>query len=303
VFQIDQLHTLVVVIEEGTFEAAARRLRLTASAVSQRIKAMEQTAGQILLQRVNPVVPTEAGTVVLRYGRQMELLASDAARDLRGVTGADGDWVSLPIAVNADSLGTWFLPALAAVPRSLGVVFDILREDQEHTTELLRSGAAMAAVTSTAEAVQGCTSIALGRMRYRAVCSPSFAADWLSADAGIAGLDAAPMVDFDRKDDLQRTFIRSRLGHEPHSPRHYVPTSADFASAVLLGFGWALLPEQQCLDEIAAGRLKELAPADPIDVPLYWQRWNLQSGLLDAVSTAVITTAASHLHPPRHSPP
>jgi hypothetical protein len=178
-FQVDQLHTLVVVIEEGTFEAAARRLRLTASAVSQRIKAMEQAAGQILLQRVNPVVPTEAGAVVLRYGRQMELLASDAARDLGGIAGADGEWVSLPIAVNADSLATWFLPALAAVPRSLGVVFDILREDQEHTTELLRSGSAMAAVTSTAEAVQGCTSIALGRMRYRAVCSPSFATEWM----------------------------------------------------------------------------------------------------------------------------
>jgi LysR family transcriptional regulator (chromosome initiation inhibitor) len=307
-FQVDQLHTLLVVVDEGTFEAAARRLRLTASAVSQRIKAMEQSAGRVLLQRSNPVEPTHAGAVVLRYARQMEVLASDTARELGNSERTHGDWISLPVAVNADSLATWFLTALAAVPRSLGVVFDVLREDQEHTTSLLRSGAVMAAVTATAEAVQGCTSVPLGVMRYRAVCSPGFASDWLLGDRGSAansvglnldGLDAAPMVDFDRKDDIQHTFIRDRLGREPLSPRHYVPTSADFARAVVLGFGWALLPEQQCLAEINSGGLVEISPGDSVDVPLYWQRWNLQSGLLDAVSSAVVATAAKNLHPPR----
>jgi LysR family transcriptional regulator (chromosome initiation inhibitor) len=308
-FQVDQLHTLLVVVDEGTFEAAARRLRLTASAISQRIKAMEQSAGRVLLQRSNPVAPTEAGAVVLRYARQMEVLANDAARDLGNSEQSTGDWISLPVAVNADSLATWFLSALAAVPRSLGVVFDVLREDQEHTTSLLRSGAVMAAVTATPDAVQGCTSVPLGVMRYRAVCSPGFASDWLAPDGGgdeaqsaglnIAGLDAAPMVDFDRKDDIQHTFIRQRLGRDPLSPRHYVPTSADFARAVVLGFGWALLPERQCLDEIATGALVEISPGDGVDVPLYWQRWNLQSGLLDAVSAAVIATAAENLHPMR----
>jgi LysR family transcriptional regulator (chromosome initiation inhibitor) len=106
------------------------------------------------------------------------------------------------------------------------------------------------------------------------------------------------MVDFDRKDELQHTFLRDRLGHEPSSPRHYVPTSADFARAVVLGFGWALVPEQQCLDEIAAGQLQEIVPGEFIDVPLYWQRWNLQSSLLDAVSTAVVNAAATNLYTP-----
>ena len=296
IFQVEQLHTLVAVMDEGTFEAAARRLRLTASAVSQRIKAMEQAAGQVLLQRSNPAQPTAAGAIVLRYARQMEVLASDAARDLGHSDQQSGEWISLPVAVNADSLATWFLPALAAVPRSLRVVFDILREDQQHTTSLLRSGAVMAAVTSTSEAVQGCTSVPLGSMRYRAVCSTAFAAEWRLDDVGLAGMDAAPMVDFDRKDDLQHTFMRTRLGHDPHSPRHYVPTSADFAHAVTLGFGWALLPEQQCLEEIRSGVLREILPGESSDVPLYWQRWNLQSSLLDAVSAAVVHTAADALH-------
>ena len=177
-FQLDHLHTLVALVEEGTFEAAAQRLRVTASAVSQRVKAMEQAAGQVLIQRVNPVIPTAAGDIVLRHARQVQLLEGDVATEL-GAGLQPGGRTSLPLAVNADCLGTWFLDALAAVPADSGAVFDIYREDQEHTTSLLRSGTVMAAVTSTAEAVQGCSSVLLGSMRYRAVASPRFVDTWL----------------------------------------------------------------------------------------------------------------------------
>ena len=350
-FQLDHLHTLVVLVEEGTFEAAAQRLRLSASAVSQRIKAMEQAAGQVLIQRLNPVVPTIAGDIVLRHARQVQLLESDVATEL-GAGLQTGGRTSLALAVNADSLGTWFLDALAAVPEGSGAVFDIYREDQEHTTSLLRSGAVMAAVTSTAEAVQGCSSVRLGSMRYRAVASPRYVDIWLGGVAGtagpgtsgfdlagpdvaglevvglevagpgtvgpgiagfdlagpdvagpdvagpdLAGLDAAPMVNFDRRDDLQHRFLRGIGGRAADVPRHHIPTSADFARAVVLGLGWGLLPEQQCLTELGDGRLVELAPGHPIDVVLYWQRWNIASRLLDQVTDAVGRVAAASLHP------
>lgn len=306
-FQLDHLHTLVALVEEGTFEAAAQRLRLTASAVSQRVKAMEQDAGQVLVQRVNPVVPTAAGDVVLRHARQVQLLESDVATEL-GAGLQTGGRTSLALAVNADSLGTWFLDALAAVPADSGAVFDIYREDQEHTTSLLRSGAVMAAVTSTAEAVQGCSSSRLGSMRYRAVASPRFVDAWLGGVAdtpglagrarpNLAGLDTAPMVNFDRRDDLQHRFLRGIGGRATDVPRHHIPTSADFARAVVLGLGWGLLPEQQCLTELGDGRLVELAPGHPIDVVLYWQRWNIASRLLDQVTDAVGRVAAASLHP------
>ncbi len=300
-FQLDHLHTLVALVEEGTFEAAAQRLRLTASAVSQRVKAMEQAAGQVLIQRVNPVVPTIAGDVVLRHARQVQLLEGDVAIEL-GAGLQTGGRTSLALAVNADSLGTWFLDALAAVPADSGAVFDIYREDQEHTTSLLRSGAVMAAVTSTAEAVQGCSSVRLGSMRYRAVASPRFVDAWLGGVAGPAGpnlegLDTAPMVNFDRRDDLQHRFLRGIGGRATDVPRHHIPTSADFARAVVLGLGWGLLPEQQCLTELGDGRLVELAPGHPIDVVLYWQRWNIASQLLDQVTDAVGRVAAASLHP------
>jgi len=294
-FQMDHLQALVSVLDEGTFEAAARRLRVTASAVSQRIKAMEQIAGQVLVQRVTPVTATAAGVVVLRYARQMQLLEADTTRAL-DVDVVHAGTRSMALAVNADSLATWFLEALADLPATVDAVFTISREDQEHTTSLLRAGTVMAAVTSTPEPVQGCRSEKLGIMRYRAVCSPVFRDRWLGGVASPDRLATVPVVNFDRRDHLQDDFFHRVVGRALDAPRHFVPTSADFARAVVLGLGWGLLPEQQCLSEIAGGDLVELAPAQPIDVPLYWQRWNLDSPLLDDVTDAVRSAAAARLH-------
>lgn len=293
-FTLDQLDTLRALIEHGTFEKAARRLHITASAVSQRVKAMEQSSGRVLVQRTTPVALTDAGAVVLRYARQVELLEADTDRALRQ-SGSAGQPVQISLAVNADSLATWFLGALAAVAADLDITFDLHREDQEHTISLLRSGAVMAAVTSAREPIQGCVTEPLGLMRYRAVATPAFAARWLST--GPAALSEAPVVTFDRHDDLQDAFLRGQKGRPGAAPRHFIPTSHDFARAVLLGLGWGVLPEQQCLAEIDDGTLVEIAASHPVDVPLYWQRWNLSSPLLDAVSAAVREQARRTLRP------
>lgn len=295
-FQIEHLRTLIRLVDEGTFEAAARRLHVTASAVSQRVRTMEQTAGKVLVQRTNPVRTTAAGDVVLRYARQMLLLNEDAVAALSLGDDERGK-VSVSLAVNADSLATWFLEGLTGLPAELGVVFDLRREDQENTTSLLRSGSVMAAVTSTPDAVQGCTSERLGIMRYHAVCSPGFVEEHLGGTADAARLGGTPVVSFDRGDDLQDRFLRDTTGRAPDSPRHLIPGSADVATAVLLGFGWGLLPEQQCRAGLGTGRLVGLAPDRPVDVRLYWQRWNLRSPLLDAISTGVRSAAAARLHP------
>ena len=313
-FQMDHLQALICVLDEGTFDAAAERLRIRPSAVSQRIKAMEQTAGRVLVQRVSPVQCTPAGDIVLRYARQMQLLEADAVRSLDAEAGPPGRQ-AMALAVNADSLATWFLEALATV--TAPVSFTLRREDQQHTTSLLRAGTVMAAVTSDPHPVQGCRSQRLGVMRYLAVCTPGFRDRWLAgegdaaqpeADVAAAGearswapgeagevaeaLGHAPVVNFDRRDTLQRDFFHAVTGRVLQAPQHVVPTSADFARAIVLGMGWGLLPEQQCLAEIAAGRLVQLAPQHPVDVPLYWQRWTLQSELLDEVTDAVHATAA-----------
>jgi LysR family transcriptional regulator (chromosome initiation inhibitor) len=293
-FTFDQLSTLRALLEDGTFEQAARRLHITPSAVSQRVKAMEQSAGRVLVQRTTPVALTDAGRVVLRYARQVELLEADTVRALRD-SGAAGGTVPISLAVNADSLATWFLDALAEIADDLDVSFELHREDQEHTSSLLRSGAVLAAVTSSRDSVQGCVTEPLGRMRYHAVATPAFVRRRLGA--GLSGLADAPVVTFDTNDDLQDAFLRAQGARPSAAPRHVIPASNDFARAVLLGLGWGVLPEQQCLAEIDDGRLVQLAAEHPVDVPLYWQRWNLSSPLLDAVSAAVREEAGRALLP------
>nr|BFF13865.1 hypothetical protein GCM10025699_51680 [Microbacterium flavescens] len=213
-FTMDQLDTLRAVVDEGGFEAAARRLHMTQSAVSQRIKQLERASGQVLLRRSTPVAPTAAGDVVLRYARQVDLLAAEALSELGGAEPSASP-TTLAIAVNADSSATWFLEALAGMPPQLPVVFDLRRADQQHTAALLRSGDVLAAVTSTREAVQGCSSEALGTMRYRAVASPGYRDRWLGGVADVSRLDGAPMLVFDRTDELQHDFVRSAVGYDP----------------------------------------------------------------------------------------
>ena len=291
---VDLAETLAVVVDEGTLDAAAGRLHVTPSAVSQRIKALEQHVGRVLLVRSKPVRATEAGQAVVRLARQLALLAHDTARELGG---EDQAVTSVPLAVNADSLATWFLPPLARLSERHPVVFDLHRDDQDFTAGLLESGTVMAAVTSQGTPVAGCTSTALGTLRYEPVATPAFVARWFAAGMDAGALAAAPLVDFDRRDDIQRTWL-ARRGVDPAvPPRHYVPASHDFATAVRWGLGWAMLPRLQSQQALDAGELVRL-DGDAVDVPLYWQQWNLRSALLDAVAAELIAEARGVLVQP-----
>ncbi|SDP10968.1 transcriptional regulator, LysR family [Microbacterium testaceum StLB037] len=281
---LDLARTLAVVIEEGTLDAAARRLHVTPSAVSQRVRALEDQLGRVVLVRSKPVRTTEAGDAVVRLARQLALLEHDALAAI----GAEGGAVaSVPLAVNADSLATWFLPPLARVAERRAVVFDLHRDDQDFTAGLLESGTVMAAVTSREAPVAGCRVRPLGVLRYEAVATTSFAARWFASGVDVTALSAAPVVDFDRRDDLQTQWLARRGVPAAAPPRHRVPASQDFATAVQLGLGWGLLPGFQSDAALSAGELVRLGD-DPIDVPLYWQQWNLTSPLLDEVADEVV---------------
>jgi len=288
---LDQVRTLLTVADEGTFDAAAAALHVTPSAVSQRVKALEQRTGRVLLTRTKPVRLTESGQVVVRFARRLAQLEHDARAEL-GMRGAD-EPVRLSIAVNADSLATWFLPALSRVPADPPVCFELHREDQDHTTALLREGTVMAAVTSSATPVQGCSVRPLGDLRFLPVASPAFAARWLTESQSIA---EAPVVVFDRRDDLQDRFVRGLGGGRGASGlRHYVPASEAFVEAVVAGLGWGMVPAVQAAPRLREDRLVDLAPDRPVDVPLFWQQWKLDSPALAAVADAVAATAAEAL--------
>jgi LysR family transcriptional regulator (chromosome initiation inhibitor) len=282
-----QLRALSAAVAEGTFEAAARALHITPSAVSQRIRALEVAVGRVLLERSKPVRVTTSGAAVLRLARNIDLLTSDARVEL----GSDGDGVtSIPIAVNADSLATWILPALATLPATL--VFDLHLDDQDHTAGLLRDGTVMGAVTALRAPVQGCTSTPLGAMRYRVTASPAFAARWFADGVTPAALAIAPVVVFDRKDDLQHAYLRRRAHRALHPPIQRVPSSVDFVSAVRLGLGWGMVPDLQSDGDDG---LVDLDPASAVDVVLYWQQWQLRSPSLDLLAGAIRDAAAEAL--------
>lgn len=287
---LDLARTVATVIDEGSLEGAARALHITPSAVSQRVKALEERMGRVLLVRSRPVRATDAGTAIVRLARQMTLLEHDALAEA-GLDAESQKFTSLGIAVSADSLATWLLPALAAVSKRHPVVFDLRREDEEYTTELLETGQVMAAVTARSTAVAGCVVSPLRSMRYRASASAEYASRWFSDGGTPDEFALAPVVDFDRRDEMQTNVLR-RLGVAGSPPRHYVPASTEFVSAVCAGMGWGMIPDEQ---RETHPELVDVGPRLVVEVPLFWQQWNLRSELLTAVADEV--ARAAHAQP------
>ena len=302
--QIDsrQLAAFAAVLREGSFEAAARRLHVTPSAVSQRIKLLEERLGRILIRRGAPCVATEAGQALQRHAQQLQLLEAQAlapfglvaARGARGPAAAAAR-LPLAIAVNADSLATWFAPALAAVHDAHAVSFELLVEDQDHSSELLRQGRAMAAVTADPRAVQGCSVLRLGAMRYLAVASPAFMRRHFATGVDAQTLARAPCNVFNRKDALQSRFLRRLTRRTLQPPQHQVPSTHGFIHAALQGIGWGMNPEVLVAPLLARAELVEIAPGHTLEVPLFWQHWRLDSDVMRLLTASVDAAAAAML--------
>ncbi len=295
VTQIDPvaLRTLATAVRLGTFEATARDLHVTPSAVSQRIKALETYVGRVLVHRVKPLEATEAGQVLVRLAAQTELLEREAVAELLEgeEPGADDPYVAVPIAVNADALYTWLIDALVEVQSAHRVSFEVIREDQSRTTERLRRGDVMAAVTSDPRPVSGCRVVRLGSMRYRAVATAQWVESHLPDGPLPAALGRAPVIAFDRNDTQQHDFLRKVTRRHLTPPVTWIPSVGEFDNAVRRGMGWGMIPETQARADLDRGRLVEVVPGRYSDVPLFWQHWRLESPLM-ADLTAAITTAA-----------
>ncbi|OIJ24649.1 LysR family transcriptional regulator ArgP [Nocardioides luteus] len=291
-----QLETLVVIAEEGTFDAAARRLHITPSAVSQRIRALERTAGQVLVRRTTPCTPTEAGEPLIRQGRQLRLLLAEAAASLGTDETSADTVVDLSVVVNADTLATWFRPVLDEVATWDRTALRMTVEDQGYSADALRRGEVLAAVTSEPKPVQGCTVEPLGRLRYTPGAAPAL----VERHRRGRGIDwsAIPMIVYNEKDHLQDEVLAAHGATRPPVV-HRVPSSHDFHEAIRRGLGWGMLLDAQAEADLESGRTIPLPGAKPIDVQLFWQRWRLDSVALDDLSEAVRRAARSGLRPTR----
>jgi LysR family transcriptional regulator (chromosome initiation inhibitor) len=280
---------LLAVIDGGSFEQAAAVLHLTPSAVSQRVSAMEAELGTPLLVRGKPCRATQAGQRVVQYLRRTRLLEAEFMADHLGDMDAP---LSVSLAVNNDSLATWLLPAMAPFLMEQRILLDIALDDQDHTYALLAQGKVMAGVSTETKAMRGCTAEALGVMRYRMLATPAFAARWFPDGLQREAARQAPLMVFDRKDNLQAEFLQQQLGLPPGSyPCHYIGSSEPFLRAIELGLGYGMLPDLQAGALLAAGKLVDLAPATPTDVALYWHAWRVQSPKLDLLSKQVVKAA------------
>lgn len=279
-----QLAAFAAVIEHGSFDAAAARLHVTPSAVSQRIKALEQRVGQVLVVREKPCVATPAGVPLLRLAAQTALLEAEALGEMAGGTGGAP---RIAMAVNADSMATWFTAVFDALD---DVLFDIRIEDQDHSARLLREGVVMGAVTTERTPVSGCRVQPLGVMRYVPVASPAYRDRYLPDGFTAAAAAQAPSLAWNRDDALQDMLVRRVFRRDIIRPQHYVPTAEGFGAAVLAGLGWGMFPEALAQPHLDDGSFVRITKAH-LDVPLFWQCWKLDSPIVARITEAVTAAA------------
>ena len=289
-----QLRALAAVIREGSFERAAAALNVTASAVSQRIKALEERVGKLLVKRTTPAQATAEGRVLVQLAEQTALLERDAFERI-GISDADLPRASLAVAVNHDSMETWFPEAALAFAKVSSTTLDLHIEDQDHTAALLRQGAVLGAVTTLAEPVQGCQIHALGSIRYAATCTPEFHARHFSRGVTAQALAQAPVLVFNRKDDMQARYAQ-RLAGSPHpldAPTWWIPSTRAFVHANLGGLGWTMNPLPLVRRHLESARLVYVKARAWEDVPLYWQHWKGEVASMAQLTRAVLDASAA----------
>jgi LysR family transcriptional regulator (chromosome initiation inhibitor) len=293
------LEALAAIVEEGGFERAAQRLHITQSAVSQRLRALEAQVGTVLIVRSRPLKPTSAGYLLLKHTKQMRLLRADLERDLRDLapnsSGGGREEERIALAINADSIATWALPALDTLARQ-GLPLEIITDDQDFTHEWLREGQVLGCVTTVKQALRGCKVLPLGAMNYVAVARPDYLRGTFPQGLSAHNFRDAAFVAFNRKDDLQAEFVGRAFGLKGVTLHQlFVPSSEGQVRAVLAGWGVSVVPELLVRGLVARGELVDALPGAVLPVQLYWHCWNLESAVLDQLTDALTKAAATSL--------
>ena len=283
-----QCEAFLGVVESGSFELAAAQLCITASAVSLRVRALETQLGQALVVRGRPCRATRVGRQLMQHLQRTRHMEQDVLSAMAGAGGEGDAFFAAALAVNADSLATWLLPAVAQVLQREHIALELVVDDQEHTYALLEAGLVNACISAQAHAMRGCVAESLGSMRYRMVAAPAFVAQWFRRGVTRAALRRAPMVAFNRKDQLQADALLRTFGLPAGAYAcHYVPASEPFVAAIRLGLGYGMVPELQIGDAIERGELVDVLPEAATDVALYWHAWAQQSPRLDRLTRCV----------------
>lgn len=292
------LEALAAVVREGTFDAAARSLNITQSAVSQRIKLLEERAGAVLVVRGRPCVATEYGQRLYQHLEQVLLLEHDLRDNLASIENpGSGVPTAIRIAVNSDSLATWFPDVIVRAGAELNICFEILPDDQDYTAEKLRSGEALAAVTAETSALHGHQRFALGAIEYLAIASPGYIAATFPDGVTLEAVAKTRPIAFNRKDVLPQQWLQGAFGESIGNVGHMLPSVSGYLACCLRGVSWGMMPRTLVAGHIEAGRLAELVPGASVIVPLYWQSSGPRSEIMKVLSRIVAEVAHEQLSP------
>ncbi len=279
-----------MVVQEGGFEKAATSLNLTQSAISQRVRLLEDRIGKVLLSRTSPPQPTEVGEQLVKHYLQVKLLEEGLSKELGGVV--NDEPVRLVVGVNADSLASWFLTAIGPLFEDGQLLIDLHVDDQEQTHKLLKEGVVVGCVSDKPDAIQGCRIESLGTMRYRLMARPEFKARWFPGGLSHKAIERAPAVIFNRKDQLHYNFLKKAIGGTIKLPvAHYVPASEQFVQMIHDGYAYGMVPDWQSETFRSSGRLIEVCDTVQVGVNLYWHCWNLASAPLQTFSAQLVREA------------
>ncbi len=293
-----QLAAFDATVQTGSLSAAALTLRITLAATSLRIKALEESLGQRLLVRGKVARATPAGQALLTHIKQVRLLEADLQHTLQptrgGKSGSAPAYQHISVAVNADSLASWFLPGIRSALQKHKLTLHITVDDQDHTLEWLKNGDVIGCVTTLPKALRGCVAEPLGTMRYRCVATPALQAKLLGrrTSLGLHQLISQAAIGFNRKDGLQDEFLRHCFGVTDLAyPRNYIPAVDAYHDALINGLGWGMQADIQSPDDLPSGRLIDLFPGQWVDVPLYWHHWQREAPQAGRLTLAIKAAA------------
>lgn len=286
-----QLEAFAAVLEYQNFDRAALALGLTKGAVSQRIKSLEESLCTVLLLRGKPSIPTPVGEVVLRHVKALRLLEQDVY--LAASAGpVINNQVSISIAVDANSLATWFRSLTSVLVEELPVALEIIVENLSETCSLLHRGDVAGCVATNGTAAPGFDAVYLGEMEYRCVSTPAFAASYFPNGLHLEAALAAPVILLNRKDSLHDEFIKMLFGIATGKYiRHYFSSPATLLDAILAGRGYGIIAAEQANHWLSQRALVDLVPSNPLIVPLYWHHWRSASGVARRVREAITRAA------------
>ena len=277
-----QLQAFATVLEEQSFDKAAQKLFITQSAISQRVKQLEESLGQVLIIRGQPLQATDTGQQLLRHYQQVSLLQNDLFKQLGDEQ--NQEFTRLTIGLNADTLATWFFDALAPLLEQHNILLELHVDDQDQTHKLLRQGQVIGCITASDQPIQGGNCIALGICRYRALASPAFIRQHFPTGVNSSALQQAPMVEYNQKDELQQQYLQRYYPDCVKPAGHRIPSTESFMEFIARGYAWGMVPDQQSRTLREQNTLAELVADQPLDITLYWHSWNLSSDIARQLS-------------------